>query len=142
MVLKTTFAALVGAAALALVSFAASAGVSAAEAATLGGATLTCNGGEKAGSASGVAAWTGRFKGSWPGVTKKSGYEPGPYADEKPLFTISARNPAPGTRAAASSMGHARARFTVKRPATTQGTSLSKRARSRRTALIPACTPA
>ena len=90
--LKTTFAVFVCAGALALAPFAVSAGVGAAEAAALGGDRLTCNGAEKAGSASGVATWTGRFKGSWPGVKAKSGYEPGPYADEKPLFTITAAN--------------------------------------------------
>ncbi|NGY04849.1 DUF1329 domain-containing protein [Solimonas terrae] len=68
--------------------------VSPAEAAALGGDKLTCNGAEKAGSTTGVAQWTGRFKGSWPGITRKSGYEPGPYADEKPLFTITAVNAA------------------------------------------------
>src|SRR5262249_13252241 len=30
--------------------------------------------------------------GTWPGQTKPYGYEPGPYKDEKPLFTINAQN--------------------------------------------------
>src|SRR3546814_5514811 len=47
-----------------------------------------------AGSTSGVAQWTGKFSGTWPGVTHNSGYEPGPYANEKPLFTITAANAA------------------------------------------------
>lgn len=84
-------------AALALTSLmpiGASAKVAASVAATLGGEKLTCNGGEKLGTQTGVAAWTGKFDGSWPGVTHKSGYEPGPYANEKPLFTITAANAA------------------------------------------------
>jgi hypothetical protein len=50
--------------------------------AKLGGDELTCRGAERAGK------W---FK-TWPGQTKKSGWEPGPYKDEKPLFTITAQN--------------------------------------------------
>jgi hypothetical protein len=66
--------------------------VSAEKAKELDGPKLTCMGAEKAGSASGVAEWTGKYFGTWPGQTKPYGYEPGPYADEKPLFTITAQN--------------------------------------------------
>jgi len=62
------------------------------KAAELGGAKLTCLGAEKAGSADGVPAYTGKYIGSWPGMKGQYGYEPGPYADEKPLFTITAQN--------------------------------------------------
>ncbi|TXH05876.1 MAG: DUF1329 domain-containing protein [Nevskiaceae bacterium] len=60
--------------------------------AELGGAKLTCIGAEKAGTKDGVAEYSGKWLDSWPGMKGKSGYEPGPYADEKPLFTISAQN--------------------------------------------------
>src|SRR3546814_5316017 len=70
----------------------ATAKVSAAEAATLGGDRLTCNGAEKAGTKGGVAQWTGKFQGTWPGLKAKSGYVPGPYAGEQPLLKISAAN--------------------------------------------------
>ncbi len=52
----------------------------------------TCMGAERAGSESGVAAYTGKWYKTWPGQTRPHGYEPGPYADEKPLFTITAGN--------------------------------------------------
>lgn len=60
--------------------------------AKLNGAELTCMGAERAGSASGVAQYTGQWLGKWPGMTGAAGFEPGPYAAEKPLFTISAAN--------------------------------------------------
>jgi hypothetical protein len=66
--------------------------VSAEKAAELNGPRLTCMGAEKAGSPSGVAEYTGKWYKTWPGQTKAFGYEPGPYADEKPLFTITAQN--------------------------------------------------
>src|SRR3546814_5525398 len=72
-VLKTAFLAFVCAGTYALAPFTASAGATAAEAAALGGDKLTCNGAEKAGSTSGVAQWTGKFSGTWPGVTHNSG---------------------------------------------------------------------
>ncbi len=62
------------------------------KAAELNGPRLTCSGAEKAGTADGVPEYTGKFKGTWPGVTGASGYEPGPYAGEKPLFSITAQN--------------------------------------------------
>src|SRR5579859_5898804 len=61
-------------------------------AATLDGPKLTCAGAERAGSAGGVPAFTGKYVGTWPGIKGKEGYEPGPYADEKPLFTITSKN--------------------------------------------------
>ena len=64
------------------------------KAAQLGGALLTCTGGEKKASATGVAAYTGQFDGQWPGMKNPSGYEPGPYAGEAPLFTVTAENAA------------------------------------------------
>lgn len=58
----------------------------------LDGPKLTCMGAEKAGTPSGVAEWTGKYLGTWPGQSKPYGYEPGPYKDEKPLFTITKAN--------------------------------------------------
>lgn len=53
---------------------------------------LTCMGAERAGSPGGVAAYTGQWLGTWPGLSVKEGYTPGPYAGEKPLFTVTAAN--------------------------------------------------
>lgn len=61
-------------------------------AAELGGAKLTCTGAERAGSKSGVAAYTGKWLDGWPGMGDGKGYEPGPYAAEKPLYTVTADN--------------------------------------------------
>jgi hypothetical protein len=58
----------------------------------LDGPTYTCYGAERAGSKNGVAAYTGKWYGTWPGQTKPHGFEPGPYVDEKPSFTITAQN--------------------------------------------------
>jgi hypothetical protein len=66
--------------------------VGADEAAQLDGPKYTCMGAERAGSPAGVAEYTGKFMGTWPGQSRPHGYEPGPYADEKPLFTITAAN--------------------------------------------------
>ncbi len=66
--------------------------VSAEQAAQLGGDKYTCVGAEKAGTPSGVAAFSGKWLDSWPGMKSKGGYDPGPYADEKPLFTVTAQN--------------------------------------------------
>jgi hypothetical protein len=66
--------------------------VSAEKAAELDGPKYTCMGAERAGSADGVAAYTGKYFGTGPGMEKAQGYVPGPYADEKPLFTITAEN--------------------------------------------------
>ncbi len=66
--------------------------VSPEQAAELGGERLTCVGAERAGSASGVAAYSGQWLGGWPGLKSATGYDPGPYADEQPLFVISATN--------------------------------------------------
>jgi len=62
------------------------------EIARLGGAELTCTGALKAGTESGVAPYSGKWLGDWPGVKNRQGFDPGPYADEKPLFTITAAN--------------------------------------------------
>src|SRR2546423_10366001 len=65
------------------------------KAAELDGAKYTCQGAEKAGSPGGVAEYTGKFQGKWPGMKHpdgKSGFEPGPYVDEKPQFTITSAN--------------------------------------------------
>jgi hypothetical protein len=64
------------------------------QAAQLGGDRYTCVGAEKAGTASGVAAFSGKWLDSWPEMKSKGGYDPGPYADEAPLFTITAQNAA------------------------------------------------
>lgn len=60
--------------------------------AQLGGDRTTCSGAERAGTPDGVAAYSGRWLDSWPGMQRTQGYDPGPYADEKPLFTITAAN--------------------------------------------------
>ena len=77
---------------LAALPMALQAKVPAEKAAELDTPATTCIGAERAGSESGVAEYTGKYLGTWPGQTKPYGYEPGPYADEKPLFTISAAN--------------------------------------------------
>ena len=57
------------------------------------GKELTCVGAEKAGSPSGVAEFTGKWLGPGPGMTTEPGKHPvDPYANEKPLFTITAQN--------------------------------------------------
>src|SRR3546814_650899 len=66
--------------------------VDAAKAAELNGPKLTCMGAEKAGSKDGVAEYTGKYFGTWPGLKKPYGYDPGPFAAEKPLFTITSKN--------------------------------------------------
>ncbi len=85
---------LTGMAALAvvLVSYQASAKVSAEKAAELDGPKYTCTGAERAGSATGIPEFTGKYVGTWPSVKNPYGYDPGPYADEKPLFSITAEN--------------------------------------------------
>jgi len=60
--------------------------------AKLGGDELTCMGAERAGTESGVAEYAGKWYKDWPGLSSKHGYEPGPYADEEPLFTITSAN--------------------------------------------------
>ncbi len=56
------------------------------------GQTLTCMGAERAGSDSGIPEYSGQWVGRWPGMKNEHGFEPGPYADDKPLFTITAQN--------------------------------------------------
>lgn len=70
------------------------AAVSAQAAAKLGSQTLTCMGAQRAGTANGVAAFTGKYLGTWPGLKDPAAFTPGPWADEKPLFTITAQNKA------------------------------------------------
>jgi hypothetical protein len=55
---------------------------------------LTPMGAERAGNADGtIPAWTGKWYGAPPGVDYKAGQRyPDPYANEKPLFTITAQN--------------------------------------------------
>ncbi len=74
------------------ISGAAGAKVPADKAAELDGPVYTCTGAQRAGTDSGIPPYTGKYQGTWPGVTKPHGFEPGPYADEKPLFSITADN--------------------------------------------------
>ncbi|MGJ8670459.1 MAG: DUF1329 domain-containing protein [Oceanococcus sp.] len=62
------------------------------EIAKLGGDEHTCMGALRAGTPSGVARYTGKFQGSWPGMKNPYGWEAGPYADEEPLYVISQDN--------------------------------------------------
>ena len=62
------------------------------KAAQLDGPALTCMGAERAGNEEGVAEFTGKFLRTWPGLKQPHGYDPGPYAAEKPMFTVSAQN--------------------------------------------------
>ncbi len=62
------------------------------DAARLGTDELNCLGGVRAGSETGVAEYTGKWFKQWPGMKNKTGYEPGPYADEKPILKITADN--------------------------------------------------
>ena len=84
---KTWAAIAVGAA----LAFPASAELTAAELAKLG-TTLTPMGAEKAGNAAGtIPAWDGGITKPIPGY-KEGGWYPDPYASDKPLFTIDAKN--------------------------------------------------
>lgn len=58
----------------------------------LGGDQYTCFGAERAGSESGVAEYSGKWFKEWPGLKNKTGYDPGPYADEAPMLKITAAN--------------------------------------------------
>ncbi len=70
-----------------------SAKVSAEKAAELDGPKFTCMGAERAGNKDGtIPEYSGKWVGTWPGQTKPFGYEPGPYKDEKPVFSITAQN--------------------------------------------------
>jgi hypothetical protein len=62
------------------------------EVALLDSDQYTCMGAERAGSENGVAEYSGKWFRTWPGQSKPHGYEPGPYADEEPLFVITAAN--------------------------------------------------
>ena len=76
---------------LALASGAVAAKVPAEKAAELDGPNYNCNGGERAGTPDGYPEYSGKFDGKWPGA-KPYGFDPGPYKDEKPLFSITAQN--------------------------------------------------
>ncbi len=59
------------------------------------GKKYTCTGAEKAGTASGVAEFTGKYLGAMPGMIpngETGKHQTDPYAAEKPLFTITAQN--------------------------------------------------
>ncbi len=78
---------------IALAPATASAKLTPAEAAKLDGPELNCMGGTKAANKDGsIPQWGGQWVGKWPGMKGEHGYEPGPYAAEKPLFTINAQN--------------------------------------------------
>ncbi|HEY0913759.1 MAG TPA: DUF1329 domain-containing protein, partial [Solimonas sp.] len=78
---------------LALAPATASAKLTPQEAAKLDGPELNCMGGTKAANKDGsIPQWGGQWVGKWPGMKGPHGYEPGPYAAEKPLFTITAQN--------------------------------------------------
>jgi len=66
--------------------------VSAEEAAKLDSDKYNCMGAERAGTESGVAEFTGKYIDGWPGLESDHGYAPGPDADEKPSFRITAEN--------------------------------------------------
>lgn len=84
---------LAGCAALLGISVAFGAKLPPEEIAKLDGPQFTCMGSTKAGSADGVIPeYGGKWLGAWPGLTDLSGYTPGPYVDDKPLFTITAAN--------------------------------------------------
>ncbi|MGH8445354.1 MAG: DUF1329 domain-containing protein [Solimonas sp.] len=93
MMMSKMFRGLAIAALAALAAPGAQAKVPAEQAAQLGGDKLTCMGAERAGNADGsIPAYSGKWLGAgWPGA-RQSGFDPGPYADEKPLFTITAEN--------------------------------------------------
>lgn len=91
---KSLRLALVAVAAVGINTPAAWAKVSAEEAATLG-KELTCIGAEKAGNKDGtIPAYSGKWLGIPAGVNTKgsAGHDPDPYASEKPLFEITAKN--------------------------------------------------
>lgn len=61
----------------------------------LGGPKYTCMGAERAGNKAGtIPAWSGKWEGAPPGLDIKNdhGLDPNPYAKEKPLFIITAKN--------------------------------------------------
>src|SRR5262245_49512754 len=84
--------ALISAGVIALHAGGAFAAVSAEEAKQLG-TTLTVFGAEKAGNKDGtIPAYTGGLTTPPAGFNKASGIRPDPYADEKPVFSIDAKN--------------------------------------------------
>lgn len=49
-------------------------------------------GAPRAGSPNGVAAFTGKYLDSWPGLKAPHGFDPGPYVDEQPLYVVTRDN--------------------------------------------------
>ena len=76
-----------------LLSHAAQAKSSPEEVAQLG-SSLTCAGAEKAGNKDGVAAYTGKWLGAPAGISGTAEPTQDPYANEKPLYTITPQNTA------------------------------------------------
>ena len=66
--------------------------VSEEQASQLDGDKYTCMGAERAGSESGIPEYSGKWLDSWPGMVNPTGFDPGPYADEKPLYVVTASN--------------------------------------------------
>lgn len=65
----------------------------AAKASMLGGEKYTCMGGLKAGNDKGVHKFTGKWFKDWPGLKENpTGWVPGPWHKEEPLFKITASN--------------------------------------------------
>jgi hypothetical protein len=62
-------------------------------AAQLDGPKYTCIGSERAGDpANGIPDYSGKYQGTWPGLKTANGFDPGPYAGERALFSITAQN--------------------------------------------------
>jgi hypothetical protein len=90
--IKKTLKIALSAVALAAISTPTLAAVSAGEAARLG-QDLTPLGAEKAGNAAGtIPAWTGQGVGEIPAGYVEGGHHPDPFAQDQPLFTITAEN--------------------------------------------------
>lgn len=62
------------------------------EVAKLGGDEVTCMGAKRAGNGDAIPDYSGKWYKTWDGVGAEAGYDPGPYKDEKPLFTITSSN--------------------------------------------------
>lgn len=64
----------------------------AADRAALDDPGLSCTGALRQGSTTGVAEFSGRYLDGWPGMQSATGYDPGPYAAERPLLTVTQHN--------------------------------------------------
>ena len=83
------FVSLLAAAALGLPATVALAQATPEQIASLGGEERTCFGAERAGNAEGtIPEFSGKWYKTWPGQSRPHGYEPGPYADDEPLFKL------------------------------------------------------